>query len=208
VGYQSQATFPVACGQTYTFQIGVYPLYSGPAGGEGRFDISIVGGGSCSAGTVFCAGDGAAPHSACPCGNDSAAVDEVGCLNSLGTGGKLRAMGTASVSADTLVLLGTQMTSGASLFFQGTAQANAGNGASFGDGLRCAAGTIVRLGLETSAGDAARYPNVGEASVSLRGQLPPAGGTREYQVWYRNAASFCTTSTFNLTNGLEIIWQP
>jgi hypothetical protein len=42
----------------------------------------------------------------------------------------------------------------------------------------------------------------------VRGLIPLAGGTREYQCWYRNAAAFCTASTFNLTNGLEILWQP
>jgi hypothetical protein len=31
-------------------------------------------------------------------------------------------------------------------------------------------------------------------------------GTRTYQVWYRNAAAFCTISTFNLTNGIELSW--
>jgi len=33
-------------------------------------------------------------------------------------------------------------------------------------------------------------------------------GTRTYQVWYRNAAAFCTPSTFNLSNGWELIWAP
>jgi hypothetical protein len=25
-------------------------------------------------------------------------------------------------------------------------------------------------------------------------------------VWYRNAAVFCTASTFNLSNGLQVTW--
>jgi hypothetical protein len=33
-----------------------------------------------------------------------------------------------------------------------------------------------------------------------------APGSRYYQVWYRNAAAFCTTGTFNLTNGLQLDW--
>jgi hypothetical protein len=41
----------------------------------------------------------------------------------------------------------------------------------------------------------------------VRGNVTGAG-TREYQVWYRNAASFCTASTFNLTNGLQLNWAP
>jgi hypothetical protein len=35
-----------------------------------------------------------------------------------------------------------------------------------------------------------------------------APGTRYYQTWYRNAAVFCTVSTFNLTNGFQISWLP
>jgi hypothetical protein len=31
---------------------------------------------------------------------------------------------------------------------------------------------------------------------------------RSYQAWYRNAAAFCTPSTFNLTNGYSVTWAP
>jgi hypothetical protein len=41
----------------------------------------------------------------------------------------------------------------------------------------------------------------------VRGAVP-AGATRTYQVWYRNAAAFCTSDTFNLTNGLVVTWAP
>ncbi|MCY2959186.1 MAG: hypothetical protein NTY35_03390 [Planctomycetota bacterium] len=34
------------------------------------------------------------------------------------------------------------------------------------------------------------------------------GSRRSDQVWYRNAAAFCTASTFNLTNGLSAVWVP
>jgi hypothetical protein len=43
--------------------------------------------------------------------------------------------------------------------------------------------------------------------VSVRG-LVATPGTRNYQVWYRNAAAFCAPSTFNLTNGLSLTWAP
>jgi len=33
------------------------------------------------------------------------------------------------------------------------------------------------------------------------------GSLRHYQVWYLNAAAFCTASTFNLTNGVSVTWQ-
>jgi hypothetical protein len=35
-----------------------------------------------------------------------------------------------------------------------------------------------------------------------------APGVRTYQAWYRNAAAFCTASTFNLTNGVQLTWGP
>ena len=45
-----------------------------------------------------------------------------------------------------------------------------------------------------------------DPSVSVKG-LITAPGTRTYQVWYRNAAAFCTASTFNLSNGVSIVWH-
>jgi hypothetical protein len=206
--YQSEVTFPASCGQTYTLQLGVYPLYGAPAGGEGNFFVAVAGSVDCAPGVVFCAGDGVAPATSCPCGNDSTPGDDVGCLNSLGTGAKLRASGVPSVAGDTLVLVGTQMANSSCLYFQGTAQAAGGSGTLFGDGLRCAGGTVVRLGTETNVGGASQYPGPGQLPSSIKGMIPPAGGTRTYQCWYRNAAPFCTASTFNLTNGLELSWNP
>jgi hypothetical protein len=93
------------------------------------------------------------------------------------------------------------------LYFQGTTRLNAGNGAVFGDGLRCAGGTVVRLGTKANAAGASQYPVAGDLSVSAKG-LITAPGTYTYQVWYRNAdQTFCTTNTFNLTNGYEIVWN-
>jgi len=76
----------------------------------------------------------------------------------------------------------------------------------FGDGMRCAAGAIIRLGTKTNVGGASQYPEAGDASISSRGQVF-APGARYYQVWYRNAAAFCTAATFNLTNGWSISWS-
>jgi hypothetical protein len=36
--------------------------------------------------------------------------------------------------------------------------------------------------------------------------VPVSGGLRTYPSWYRNSASFCTSATFNLSNGLAIQW--
>jgi len=170
-----------------------------------QIKVATGGGGGGSTGTPFCFGD--STGTACPCGNTSGFGANEGCLNSLGMGGKLGATGTASLASDTLSLSGTQMPNSSALYFQGTAQQSTGAGAVFGDGLRCAAGSITRLGTKTNAGGGSVYPGIGDPSVSVRGAVLGAG-TREYQVWYRNAAAFCTASTFNLTNGLQVVWTP
>ncbi len=156
------------------------------------------------AGTLYCAGDGSG--AACPCANASPVGADIGCLSSLGLGGKLRASGIASIAADTLELEGSQMPNSSALYFQGTSRQSGGAGIVFGDGLRCAGGTIIRLGTQSNVAGASEYPEPGDPSVSVRG-LVTTPGTRVYQVWYRNAASFCTPSTFNLTNGLEVVWS-
>ncbi len=154
-------------------------------------------------GTEFCFGDGAGL--ACPCANNSTVGNNDGCLNSLGTGGRLRVAGNPSLTNDTIVLTGSQMPNSSALYFQGTTQQGGGNGVLFGDGLRCAGGAIVRLGTKNNTAGTSSYPTGGDAVVSVRG-LVTMPGIRTYQCWYRNAAAFCTTSTFNLSNGIEIPW--
>lgn len=155
--------------------------------------------------SAYCFGDGSA--TACPCGNASSAGNGEGCLNSFGNGGHLTLMGSASVAADSVTLLGTRMPNASALYFQGTTRINAGAGAVFGDGLRCAGGTVIRLGTKTNASGSSRYPATGDAHVSVRGMVV-AGNVRTYQCWYRNPAAFCSAAVFNLTNALEIAWQP
>ncbi len=154
----------------------------------------------------YCAGDGSG--TACPCGNAGAGGQ--GCASSVSTSGaRLSASGIASIANDTLVLHGDSMPNAAALFFQGTARTNGGLGVVFGDGLRCAGGTITRLATKLNVAGTSSYGGpVGDLAVSVRGMVPAGGGLRVYQVWYRNAAAFCTSATFNLTNGLEVPWVP
>jgi hypothetical protein len=153
----------------------------------------------------FCFGDGSG--TACPCGNFGAPGN--GCANSLNAAGaNLAASGAASIAGDTLALVGTGMGNGAALYFQGTTQVNGGAGAVFGDGLRCAGGTVTRLGTETNSSGASQYPTGTEPSISVRGMISAPGSVRHYQCWYRNAAAFCTVETFNLTNGTTVTWVP
>jgi len=157
-----------------------------------------------AAGDAFCAGDGSG--TACPCGNASAPGAGEGCLNSLGLGGQLTASGEASIAFDQLALAGSRMPNSSALYFQGTTMASGGAGTVFGDGLRCAVGTVIRLATKTNVAGQSSYPAAGDPAISARGQVTTAG-TRTYQVWYRNAAVFCSSSTFNLTNGWRTVWS-
>jgi hypothetical protein len=106
------------------------------------------------------------------------------------------------------VLTATQVPASSSLlFFQGTVRTNHGGGAVMGDGLRCASGSMVRLGIAHAIGGTASIPGVGGTSLHVAGNVTP-GATRMYQAMYRNMASFCSPSTFNLTNGWIAGWSP
>lgn len=153
----------------------------------------------------YCAGD--LFSAGCPCGNNSAAGADEGCLNSLGVGARLGWSGSARISADTFVLLGAQLPDSTALYFQGTLATNAGLGLPFGDGLRCAGGTTTRLAVKAASGGVSQYPQAGDAPVSVRGAVLAPGSVRNYQVWYRNSAGYCTPQPFNLTNGLEVRWE-
>ncbi len=152
----------------------------------------------------YCFGDGTA--TACPCGNTG--VPGRGCANSVvPQGGQLVSSGVAVLSADTWVLHASGMPNSFALYFQGTALENGGNGSVLGDGVRCVSGNIVRLGTKNNVAGASQYPEPGNLSISVKGFVTTPG-LRTYQVWYRNAAVFCTPSTFNLTNGWQVNWIP
>lgn len=188
---------------------------AGDLNGDGRLDVATACRGSASIYTLLQFGQppvamnfcfGVSP--ACPCSNQSTEEGrEVGCKNSLGVGGKLRGNGVASLGADTFELVGSDMPNGSALYFQGTQCVVAGAGARFGDGLRCAGGSVIRLGTQFNSNGTSLYPAVGDPSISVRGGIT-VPGTFVYQVWYRNAVVYCTTATFNLTNGVEVVWVP
>ncbi|MBL8861854.1 MAG: hypothetical protein JNK02_07555 [Planctomycetes bacterium] len=193
----SLVSFTAVCGQSYTIQIG---NFSAAASLYGTFTVTETGTACGPASTPYCFGDGTG--TACPCGNSGAAGN--GCASSVNANGaNLTSSGNPSISADTLVLLGSGMPNSSALYFQGTSQISV----VFGDGLRCAGGTVIRLGTKNNVAGASQYPDVGDVSVSVRG-LNAAGDVRNYQIWYRNAAAFCTPSTFNLSNGLNLTWTP
>ncbi len=83
-----------------------------------------------------------------------------------------------------------------------------GAGIVFGDGLVCVYDNVIRLGTRSTSNGTSRYPGPGDASVSVRGQVPASGAVRHYQTWCRIAAPFCTPATFSSSNAVTIAWAP
>jgi len=163
----------------------------------------LLGPDAASVGTPLCAGDSSL--NACPCGNTSFDGAHTGCVHSLFVGANLNAVGSASIAADSVELRADSMPSGSVLFFQGPLLLS--GGVALDDGLRCVASPLTRLATKINVQGFASYPAVGETSVSLRGGAV-AGQTLHYQAWYRDAATYCTSGTANLTNALSITWTP
>lgn len=148
------------------------------------------------AGISYCYGDSTA--TSCPCGNLGAAGE--GCGNSSGVGGKMSAMGSGSVSADDLQLMGSQLVPGGiSVLFAGVQSLNGGNGMLFGDGLRCAGGQVQRLGVRLI--DAGGNANWGPGLGNL-GQWQP-GDTRNFQIWYQDSGGSPCGGGFNTSQAIS-----
>lgn len=153
-------------------------------------------------GVRFCHGDGDTP---CPCPPVGAPGN--GCPNSVFPGGaSLAGTGIASVAADSVVLTASSMSGALCVFYQGTLTIAPFAG---DDGLSCVGGAVIRVGTEAIVGGAAIRPGPGDPLLSVSGAIPAIGGTRFYQVFYRNAAAFfCPPATSNRTNGFMIVWAP
>ncbi|MBK7875610.1 MAG: hypothetical protein IPJ77_07640 [Planctomycetes bacterium] len=151
--------------------------------------------------------DGSGVFAPCPCGNTGAPGS--GCASSVSTAGaEMVANGLPTVGNDTLFLVASNVPATTSvLFFQGTTLMES-TPLALGDGLICVAGAIIRLGTKTASGGTAQYPDTGDPDLHVRGAIPATGATRYYQAWYRNAASFCTPSTFNFTSAVQVRWAP
>ncbi len=160
---------------------------------------------------TYCFGDGSGPR--CPCGNAGAAGH--GCENSSTTGGAvLTVIGVASLAGDTVQFTSSgEKPTALSIVLQGTASVPAVH---FGDGLRCASGTLKRLYVANAIGGVVSAPQAGDPSVSARsaelGDAITQGSTRVYQAYYRDAdPAFCASpagSTFNVSNAIAVAWGP
>ncbi|MAF64816.1 MAG: hypothetical protein CMJ84_04060 [Planctomycetes bacterium] len=150
---------------------------------------------------AYCFGDGSG--GVCPCGNPGGLSE--GCGNSTGFGAMVAATGSSSVSADDLGFAGAQILPfQPALLFCGENAVNNGDGVVFGDGLRCAGGTVKRLGVQNgdATGDAAWGPG-----LANQGGWQP-GDTKRFQIWYRDPGASPCGSGFNLSHGLEVAFVP
>lgn len=152
-----------------------------------------------------CYGDGT--WYACPCGNGGAAGR--GCASSFNpAGARLAASGYPSLAADTLALAADGMSEAAATIFQGGSFQHYPAPSIGGDGLSCIGTPFVRIRTLPAPGGAIAYPGPSEPTISVRGGVTVPYSTRSYAVRYRNAASFCTNATFNVTNTLQVTWRP
>ena len=126
-------------------------------------------------------------------------------MNSGGMGGKLIGGGSTSADADNFTAIATDLPPNkTALLFAGTSQLGGGNGLIFGDGFRCAGGTIQRFGVRQS--DSSGNASWGPGLVKIGGLV--AGDTRNFQVWYRDIGFLSPCGWgFNLTNGLKVTFQ-
>ncbi|MFN0244482.1 MAG: hypothetical protein ACKVWV_16460 [Planctomycetota bacterium] len=179
---------------------------------DGQLTRHIARYGPCAiGGTAYCFGDGSLA-TACPCAPPSivpspSGAADAGCANSLHLeGAKL----VASGAPEALRLLASGLPTNAFGFFLcGDAKISAGIAA--GDGVRCASGVLKRFGGQNASGEFSAYPNDRAGwSIPLStisGVAIGSGARTHYQLYYRNAAAnFCTSSTFNLSNAVAVIW--
>lgn len=146
----------------------------------------------------YCGGD---VFALCPC--DNFGDPGSGCANSLNPAGALLAL-SGDPMTDDVVLAGSGMPNSTCIYLQGSDDTDE----VFGDGVRCAGGSLVRLRTKLNTAGASQFPD-GTDTVTLSqrgGVVPGSGAERSYQTYYRNAASFCTPATFNVTNAWHVVW--
>jgi hypothetical protein len=172
---------------------------------NGISDVFLRDRGAASAFVSLCFGDGTG--GSCPCGNTGSPGH--GCDNSAATGGALlSSSGVASLSSDSVLLTSSgELSTALSIVLQGSSVTAP---IAFGDGLRCAGGSLKRLYTKHAIGGVVHAPEAGDPSISSRsaalGDLIPFGATRAYQVYYRDPnLGFCPGG-FNVSSAVAIAW--
>lgn len=161
---------------------------------------------------AYCFGDGVDPTVTTPCPCPNHGDPGHGCGNSGNAfGALLNATGTTG--PDTVVLTASgEFPSALSIFLQG--DANLPAGVVFGDGVRCAGGSLKRLYVKTASGGSVSAPQGGDPSITQQsanlGDPIAPGSIRYYQTYYRDPnPTFCPNppgNTWNVTNGVVMGW--
>jgi hypothetical protein len=153
---------------------------------------------------------------ACPCGNPPSGPGR-GCDNSSATGGaSLSASGGTYISSDSLVFTTSgERATALGVLLQGTTRI--ASGLTYGQGVRCVAGSLKRLFIEVASAGSITVPDfaAGDPTVSsrsaARGDTIQPGESRWYLVYYRDPTvlgSCPATSTFNATQTGRVDWAP
>jgi hypothetical protein len=146
----------------------------------------------------------------CPCQNNG--LPAHGCNNSAATGGAILAA-SGTTSPDTVVLTSSgELPSALSIVLQGDSTLS--QPVSFGDGLRCIGGNLLRLYAHNAVSGTVTAPGPGDPSISTRsaslGDPIAPGSTRSYQVYYRDPnLAFCPApqgDSWNVSSGVSIAW--
>jgi hypothetical protein len=133
-----------------------------------------------------------------------------GCANSTGWGASLAVCGSASVTADDLILRASLLPPGKpGLIYMGAGQINV----PFGDGHRCVgAGGVGTFRFQIRTSDADGRFVEGPGIVAHSAGFPSAGHidageTWHFQAWYRDPAGPCGNN-FNLSHGISVPFGP
>ncbi|MBK7641442.1 MAG: hypothetical protein IPJ19_00085 [Planctomycetes bacterium] len=185
--------------------------------GEIGFPCQLLVRANCSTGpATYLCDPASAGAISCPCANPPSGSGR-GCNNSASTGGaSITGAGNNSLATPTVAFTtaGERPTS-PSILLQGNSS-NA-TGVVFGQGVRCVTGVLKRLYTKTAVGGSITAPNLGggDPSIPARsaalGDVIGAGTTRWYAVYYRDPivlGGCVATSTYNITNTAQVVWQP
>jgi hypothetical protein len=164
---------------------------------HGALVDGVVGGAS----SPFCLGDGSGV--ACPCGNNGAPGH--GCGHAGNPSGALLTLsGTPSTWTDTAVLTASGVPGATLCIFLQSPTVLAAT--PFSDGVGCLGASTVRMASKNATAGSASYPTGTETQLHHASGVSLDGGTRTYQVWYRNSPAFCTSAPSNITNGVIVNW--
>jgi len=181
----------LSAGVTYTVQVGAF---AAGVTGTATLDVSLVD----SVGQSYCT---SLPNEATPVGGP------VGAL--------IVATGSASVSANDLTLHAGPIRPGEpAILYYGDTRVNGGNGLPFGDGLRCAGGTVIRFFPFVNAdasGTLTQSVNNSAPFVTTSGAPITAAATLHFQFWYRSPLGPYGQgggASYNLSDALSVTFLP